>query len=134
MNDFRMKIAAFALVMGLGGLGGYALSAQQAARVPAVGTPKTQVVRRTVHAKPKDVKAGAARAGGGGNPAPSTATSGSSDSFVSSPVSTGSSGSSSHQPSGGHSPINTGSSGSSGNGGGGSGGGGEDHEFEGGDD
>jgi hypothetical protein len=109
-----MKITAFAVVLGLGGLGGYALSAQQAPQKTAADgavRPQTKVIRRTVHTKPKVSKAPAASGSGGSYipPAASTATSGGS-SVVSAPVSTGSSG------------------------GGGGGGGGGEHESEGGGD
>jgi hypothetical protein len=132
VNDFRMKIAAAALVLGLGGLGGYAISSsrapQAAAGAPAEGT---KVIRRTVH--PKARKAAGPPVGAARNTLASS----------SAPVSTGSSGSSSSSGSSGAGPVRTGSSGSSGGGGSrrppvstgsSGGGGGERGEREGGDD
>jgi hypothetical protein len=118
MNDWRTKIAVLAVVLGLGGLGGYAMSenrraADQAATTPAV--PTTQVIRRTVHKKPKHKRSA------GSSPGATAARS-----LTSTPVSSGSSGSSSSSP-----PVSTGTSGSGGGGGAvhtgssGSGGGGE---------
>lgn len=61
MSNVRMKIAAGATVLGLGGLGGYALATNdtvepptEAATLAAKQKPKvrTQVVRRTVHVRP----------------------------------------------------------------------------------
>ena len=91
-----MKITAFAVILGLGGLGGYALSSQQAPQTTATAAavkPKTQVVRRTVHAKAQAGKGPAATGAGGSysTPVASTASSGG-GSAVSAPVSTGSSG------------------------------------------
>ena len=112
MSDHRIKIAAAAVVLGLGGLGGYALSSQPGPEASTAVTekPKTQVVRRTVHVKPKAAPAASA---GGGSYSPSAATS--------------SSGAGSYSPA----PVSTGSSG-----GGGSNGGEyeEENEYEGGDD
>lgn len=128
MNDLRIKIAAFALVLGLGGLGGYAMSSNRAATQKAASapTPTTQVIRRTVHVKPKHQHQAEAA-----SPPHSSPTSSQASSPTSTPVSTGSSGASSAAPS--HSPVTTGSSG--GGGGGGEGGGGEgDDRGEGGDD
>lgn len=91
MNDPRMKITAFAVILGLGGLGGYALSSQQAPQTTATAAdvkPKTQVVRRTVHAKPK-VDSTATAGGSYSTPVGSAAGSGGS---APAPVSTGSSG------------------------------------------
>ena len=52
MGNLRIKIAAFALAVGLGGLGGYAMSSN---KNPQANSPVlaegTKVVRRTVHAK-----------------------------------------------------------------------------------
>ena len=117
MNDWRTKIAALAIVLGLGGLGGYAISANRrvADRVNTQAVPTTQVIRRTVHKKPKH------RHSAGSTPGATPA-----GSLTSAPVSSGSSGSSSSSP-----PVSTGTSGSSGGGGAvhtgssGSGGGGE---------
>ncbi len=126
MRNLRIKIATFALALGLGGLGGYAMSqsknSQDSNGVLAEGT---KVVRRTIHAKkpkpkPMDVRqARAARNQALASEPVSTGSSGSTSSGSSSsrPVHTGSSGSSGH--SGGnnsHKPVNTGSSGSSGGG------------------
>ena len=121
MNDWRTKIALLAIVLGLGGLGGYAMSsnrrADTATTTPAA--PPTKVIRRTVHVKPKHPRHAQAAA------APPTAltstpvSSGTSGASSSAPISTGSSGS------GGGAPVSTGTSG----GGGGEGGG----EHEGGD-
>ncbi len=104
MNDWRTKIAVLTVVLGLGGLGGYAMSAnrraadQSATTTPAV--PTTQVIRRTVHKKPKHQRSA------GSNPGATPARS-----LTSAPVSSGSSGSSSSSP-----PVSTGSSGSGGGG------------------
>lgn len=126
MNDWRTKTAVLAVVLGLGGLGGYAMSANrraadQAATTPSV--PTTKVIRRTVHRKPKHKRSA------GSNPGASAARS-----LTSTPVSSGSSGSSSSAP-----PVSTGSSGSGGGGGAvhtgssGSGGGGGESEGGGGE-
>ncbi len=120
MNDWRSKIAALAIVLGLGGLGGYAISANRRApdRVDPPAVPTTQVIRRTVHKKPKHRRSA-------GSPPGATAGS----SLTSTPVSSGSSGSSSSSP-----PVSTGTSGSGGGGGAvhtgssGSGGGGGESE------
>lgn len=121
MNDLRMKITAFAVVLGLGALGGYAMSSNGNPTQPAASptTPSTKVIRHTVHAKPKMTPRASGTPGGA---AIASATP------VSQPVSTGSSGSSSSAPS--HSPVRTGSS----SGGGGGGGGGEREGGERGDD
>jgi hypothetical protein len=121
-----MKIATFALALGLGGLGGYAISSSKdkpaGSGVVAEGT---KVVRRTVHVKkhkPKATDMARARAAQRHTRASepvSTGSSGSesSGSSGSAPVHTGSSGSSSHSGGGSaHKPVNTGSSGSSGGG------------------
>lgn len=128
MNDLRIKIAAFALVLGLGGLGGYAMSSNRAATQKAASapTPTTQVIRRTVHVKPKHQHQ--AQAAG---PPHSSPPSSQASSPTSMPVSTGSSGASSAAPS--HSPVTTGASGGGGGGTGGGGGEGGDRD-EGGDD
>ena len=60
MQDIRMKIAATATLLGLGGLGGYALTsngsapADAGATTAATSKPKvhTQVIRRTIHVRP----------------------------------------------------------------------------------
>jgi hypothetical protein len=117
MNDWRTKTAVLAVVLGLGGLGGYAMSANRraAVRVNTPAVPTTQVIRRTVHKKPKHKRSA------GSTPGATAARS-----LTSAPVSSGSSGSSSSAP-----PVSTGSSGSGGGGGAvhtgssGSGGGGE---------
>ena len=120
MNDWRTKIAVLAVVLGLGGLGGYAMSANRRAadRVNTPVVPATQVIRRTVHKKPKH------RRSAGSTPGATAA-----GSLTSAPVSSGSSGSSSSSP-----PVSTGTSGSGGGGGAvhtgssGSGGGGGESE------
>jgi hypothetical protein len=108
VRDLRMKIAAFAVALGLGGLGGYAISATKTTPT-ATGTlaEGTKVVRRTVHAKRPKVKTSGPPNGA------------STSSLSSAPISTGSSGSSS-SGSGSGRPVQTGSSGSSGSSGGGS--------------
>lgn len=63
MNNVRMKIAAGATVLGLGGLGGFALAGNDAATTttaaPATATtrpkPKvhTQVIHRTIQVRPR---------------------------------------------------------------------------------
>jgi len=129
VRNMRIKIATFALALGLGGLGGYAMSSNKNSQDPnGVLTAGTKVVRRTVHAKkpkpsPKDVaQARAARnqalASQRASVPVSTGSSGSTSSGSSSgsPVHTGSSGSSSHSGGSGNKPVNTGSSGSSGGG------------------
>ena len=156
MGNLRIKIATFALALGLGGLGGYAMSSSKNSQSPTgVLAEGTKVVRRTVHAKrPKQKTLPQARAATkhalASEPV-STGSSGSASSGSSSgrPVHTGSSGSSGHSGGSGHKPVNTGSSGSSGGGsskppvstgssGGGSGGAGgaegDGGEKEGGDD
>lgn len=106
MRDLRTKIAALALALGLGGLGGFAIGANKTShRAAAASTEGTKVVRRTVHAKPHRVKVKAA------HPRHSPAE----HAVASHPVSTGSSGSGSSESSSG-SPVRTGSSGSSGGG------------------
>jgi hypothetical protein len=97
----RAKIATFALILGLGGLGGYAMSSNGTATQPSAQSaePATKVIRRTVHKKPPRRKRNAARS----QPV--------SQSLSSQPVSTGSSGGSS-----GYSPVSSGSSGSGGGG------------------
>ena len=117
MNDWRTKVAVLAVVLGLGGLGGYAMSSSRKVHqaTTAAAVPTTQVIRRTVHKKPKH------QPSAGSNPGAAAARS-----LTSAPVSTGSSGASSSSP-----PVSTGTSGSGGGGGAvhtgtsGSGGGGE---------
>jgi hypothetical protein len=133
MNDWRTKIAVLAVVLGLGGLGGYAMSANRRAadRVNTPVVPATQVIRRTVHKKPKH------RRSAGSTPGATAA-----GSLTSAPVSSGSSGSSSSSPpvstgtsgsGGGGGAVHTGSSGSGGGGGESEGGGGGEGGGEGGD-
>ena len=112
MNDWRTKTAVLAVVLGLGGLGGYAMSASRKVdrATTTAAVPTTQVIRRTVHPKPKHNKRAA-----GANPGVTPARS-----LTSTPVSTGSSGSASSSP-----PVSTGTSGS---GGGGESDGGGEHE------
>ena len=114
MNDFRIKLAAVALALGLGGLGGYAMSSNRAATHQAAAvtpTPTTRVIRRTVHVKPKHTQQAQSAA-----PPPSSPGTSQASSLTSAPVSTGSSGASSSAPS--HSPVHTGSSGGGASGGG----------------
>ena len=101
MRDLRMKIAGIALALGLGGLGGYAISSKNDQPATSGTLAGTKVVRRTVHAKRPKHKAELAHARARA-----------AHSLTSAPVSTGSSGSSSSSSSG--SPVSTGSSGSSG--------------------
>lgn len=91
MKDIRTRIATYAVILGLGGLGGYAMSQNHASTggsTASAPAPTTQVIRRTVHAKAN--KAAKDRASGGppraGASAPAT--------LASRSVSTGSSGSS----------------------------------------
>lgn len=135
MGNLRIKIAAFALAVGLGGLGGYAMSSSKNPQGDSgVLTEGTKVVRRTVHAKRPKVKAvpqaraaAKARHALASDPVSTgTSGSGSSGSSSSRPVNTGSSGSSgggSSQP-----PVSTGSSGGASGGGGDAEGGGGEHE------
>ncbi|HEX5822124.1 MAG TPA: hypothetical protein VFY30_10205 [Solirubrobacterales bacterium] len=133
MNDWRTKIAVLAVVLGLGGLGGYAMSANRRAadRVNTPVVPTTHVIRRTVHKKPKHKRSA------GSTPGATAA-----GSLTSAPVSSGSSGSSSSSPpvstgtsgsGGGGGAVHTGSSGSGGGGGESEGGGGGEGGGEGGD-
>jgi hypothetical protein len=109
VRNLRMKIAAFALALGLGGLGGYAISSGKSSQGSSgVVAEGTKVVRRTVHAKRPKLSA---------KTAPPARTSSTRD-LASEPVSTGSSGSGSSGSSSGR-PVHTGSSGSSHSGGGG---------------
>jgi hypothetical protein len=130
VRNMRIKIATFAIAMGLGGLGGYAISSSKNPQANNAALAEgTKVIRRTIHAKRPKAKAApharaATRQALASQPV-STGSSGSasSESSSSSPVSTGSSGSSgggSSRP-----PVSTGSSGASGGAGGGEGGGGE---------
>ena len=140
MNDLRTKIAAITVALGLGGLGGYAISSSKSSKEVAVAPAAegTTVIRRTIHAKRHRTKAASPRHTAAGrtlaSEAVSTGSSGSGSGYSGSsrsPVRTGSSGSSqsgSSQP-----PVTTGSSGG---GGGATGGGGDDGgevEHEGGD-
>ncbi len=97
MHNLRIKIATFALALGLGGLGGYAMSqsknSQDSNGVLAEGT---KVVRRTIHAKkpkPKPMAVQKARAAA------------SRQALASEPVSTGSSGSTSSGSSSSGRPV-----------------------------
>ncbi len=121
MNDLRMKITAFAVVLGLGALGGYAMGSNDQAAAPSASTPTptTEVVRRTVHAKPKH------RASGAGSPTASQ-----SGAPAARPVSTGTSGASGSS----YSPVGTGTSGAGGGSGGESDDSGEAYERGEGDD
>ena len=139
MNDLRTKIAAITVALGLGGLGGYAISSSKSSKEVAVAPAAegTKVIRRTIHAKRHRTKAASPRHAAAGralaSESVSTGSSGSGSGYSGSsgsPVRTGSSGSS--QSGSSHSPVTTGSSG----GGGGATGGGDDGgevEHEGGD-
>ena len=153
MNDLRTKIAAITVALGLGGLGGYAISSSKSSKEVAVAPAAegTKVIRRTIHAKRHRTKAAGPRHAAAGralaSESVSTGSSGSGSGYSGSsgsPVRTGSSGSSpgaqpppathsgSSQSGSSHSPVTTGSSG----GGGGATGGGDDGgevEHEGGD-
>jgi hypothetical protein len=73
VTNIRMKIAAGATILGLGGLAGFAMGSSPSADPQSIETtatqarPKvrTQVVRRTVHVRPKskDTKPSASAAG-----------------------------------------------------------------------
>ena len=152
MRDLRMKIAAFAIALGLGGLGGYAVSSSKTPQATTATLAQgTKVIRRTVHAKRPKAKATRHSHAAAGHALASTPVStgssgaGYSGSSSSRPVSTGTSGSSgpssggSHGPvhtgtsgasggGSGHSPVSTGSSGGGAGGGGGEGDGGGEHE------
>ena len=77
-SNVRMRIAAGATVLGLGGLAGYALATndgQSAAAEAPAQDPKpkvrTEVVHRTIHVRAKDgSEAGAGGAASGSSPAP----------------------------------------------------------------
>lgn len=85
MTDIRMKIAAGATILGLGGLAGFAMGSNPAGESQAVDAaanqarPKaqTEVVRRTIHVNPRsDGPAGSATPSAGAiaaSSAPSTA-------------------------------------------------------------
>ena len=155
-SNVRMKIAAGATVLGLGGLAGYALGSNDGPPPSASGQttadkPKvhTQVVHRTIHVRPKgrteDTAAGSSSGpGSAGSTAPAV---GSAPTYTPAPTATPISDSSYSAPStgtsggsassgGGSTPPTTGSSG----GGSGSGSsyesddGGSEHENESGDD
>lgn len=99
MGDWRTKIAALALVLGLGGLGGYAISSNpRAEKTTGTSVPATEVIRRTVHAKPRRDKRARESAAAA------------SRRLASRPVATGTSGSSSSS----YSPVGSGTSGSGG--------------------
>jgi hypothetical protein len=112
VNRSRIRIAAAATIVGLGGLAGLALSDGQrqssttVAEKPAV---RTKVIRRTIHvtkhAKPKHPAVAGA---GGGASAGSSASAGSPGSAVTGASSSGSTSSSSYS-----SPVTTSTSGSS---------------------
>jgi len=159
-SNMRMRIAAGATVLGLGGLAGYALGSndgQQAqAGAASADHPKpkvhTQVVHRTIHVRPKgsskDVAAGSGAAAGSGSAGSTAPAAGSAPTYTPAPAatpisdssysapSTGTSGGSASSGGGGSTPPTTGSSG----GGSGSGSsyesddGGSEHENESGDD
>ena len=137
MNDLRTKIAAITVALGLGGLGGYAISSSKSSKEVAVAPAAegTKVIRRTIHAKRHRTKAASPRHAAAGralaSESVSTGSSGSGSGYSGSsgsPVRTGSSGSS--QSGSSHSPVTTGSSGGGGAGGGDDGG---EVEHEGGD-
>ena len=160
-SNVRMKIAAGATVLGLGGLAGYALGSNDGPPPSASGQttadkpkPKvhTQVVHRTIHVRPKgsseDVAAGSGSAAGPGSAGSTAPAAGSAPTYTPAPAatpisdssysapSTGTSGGSASSGGGGSTPPTTGSSG----GGSGSGSsyesddGGSEHENESGDD
>ena len=158
-SNVRMKIAAGATVLGLGGLAGYALGSNDGQPPSASGQttadkpkPKvhTQVVHRTIHVRPKgSSESAAAGSGSSSGPAGSTApAAGSAPTYTPAPAAapvsessysaptTGTSGGSASSGGGGSTPPTTGSSG----GGSGSGSsyesddGGSEHENESGDD
>ena len=122
MNDLRTKIAAITVALGLGGLGGYAISSSKSSKEVAVAPAAegTKVIRRTIHAKRHRTKVAGPRHAAAGralaSESVSTGSSGSSSGYSGSsgsPVGTGSSGSSSHSGRSSHRPVHTGSSGSS---------------------
>ena len=123
MRDLRMRIAAFAIALGLGGLGGYAVSSSKTPQATTATLAQgTKVIRRTVHAKRPKAKAtrhshAAAWHALASTPV-STGSSGAgySGSSSSRPVSTGTSGSSGPSSGGSHGPVHTGTSGASGGG------------------
>ena len=137
MTDLRTKVAAITVALGLGGLGGYAISSSKSSKEVAVAPAAegTKVIRRTIHAKRHRTKAASPRHAAAGralaSESVSTGSSGSGSGYSGSsgsPVRTGSSGSS--QSGSSHSPVTTGSSGGGGAGGGDDGG---EVEHEGGD-
>ena len=145
MNDLRTKVAAITVALGLGGLGGYAISSSKSSKEVAVAPAAegTKVIRRTIHAKRHRTKAASPRHAAAGralaSESVSTGSSGSGSGYSGSsgsPVRTGraappTSGSSGSSQSGSsHSPVTTGSSGGGGAGGGDDGG---EVEHEGGD-
>ena len=96
MNDWRTKIAVLAVVLGLGGLGGYAMSSSRKVhQATTAAVPTTQVIRRTVHEKPKhQPSAGSDPGARGAQPDQRTRVDGIQRRLTSSPpVSTGTSGS-----------------------------------------
>ena len=102
MRDLRMKIAAFAIALGLGGLGGYAVSSSKTPQATTATLAQgTKVIRRTVHAKRPKAKATRHSHAAAGHALAST------------PVSTGSSGAG-YLGSSSSRPVSTGTSGSSG--------------------
>lgn len=121
MSDWRSKIAVLVVVLGLGGLGGYAMSSNRKATQTATTTsaPATKVIRRTIHKKPKHRHAAGTPGAVSRSLTSAPVSTGSSGSSSSTPVSTGSSGS------GGGGAVSTGTSGS---GGGGESEGGGEHE------
>ena len=64
MNDLRIKIAAFALVLGLGGLGGYAMSSNRAATQKAAQRPDADYPGDQAH-RPRQAEAPAPGTGRG---------------------------------------------------------------------
>lgn len=158
-SNVRMKIAAGATVLGLGGLAGYALGSNDGQPPSASGQttadkpkPKvhTQVVHRTIHVRPKgsSENAAAGSSPGSGSAGSTAPAAGSAPTYTPAPAATpisessysapttGTSGGSASSGGGGSTPPTTGSSG----GGSGSGSsyesddGGSEHENESGDD
>lgn len=149
MNRTRIRIAAAATIVVLGGLAGLALSDGQKQASTAVAEKplvRTKVIRRTIHvtkhAKPRHPAAGgrgsgpstgsSAHAGSSGSAVTGASSSGSTSSAsYSSPVTTSTSGASAGSSGEASAPVTTAASGGGIEGGNG---GGADHESEGGAD
>ncbi len=134
MTKTKMRIATAVTILGLAGLGGWALSADRRQAVQAVAEKpivRTRVIRRTIHvtkhAKPKHPASAAPPAtsptAGASTAAPAAVSTGSSGSgYAEEPVTTATSGAGSAEP------VTTATSGAGG------GGGETEAEFEGGGD